>query len=136
MPSRRQAIYDRDGGVCVRCGQPVDRADFQVDHYPIPRALGGPSTPDNLRVAHRLCNLTAGREVARERRRRGLPPDNRGQHRVRLSDEDLAEIVPALRDLAGSDPRRERVLRLAGRLSDVAPGNPEWRLGGEAEASA
>lgn len=68
----RQAIYERDGGLCGFCGLPVTVAAFHLDHVQ-PRALGGLTTEENLRVAHRKCNITAGQQVRRERRRLGLP---------------------------------------------------------------
>lgn len=51
-------------------------------------------------------------------------------HRVRLSDEDLDLIVAALRARAAMARglRLHRVERLASRLADLAPGNPQWRI--------
>lgn len=51
-------------------------------------------------------------------------------HRIRLSDDDLGLIVSALRSRAAMTRgmRRHRVERLASRLSDLAPGNPRWRI--------
>lgn len=60
---------------CCRCGRPVfddprfrDRG-WQVDHWPIPRELGGTET----RPAHSKCNLSAGgkrgAEITNSRRR-------------------------------------------------------------------
>jgi hypothetical protein len=52
------------------------------------------------------------------------------EHRVRLSDEDLALIVSALRAraaMAGS-MRLHRIVRLADRLSELERGNPKWRF--------
>jgi hypothetical protein len=53
------------------------------------------------------------------------------QHRVRLSTEDVALIVRALRARAAMTKgiRRHRVERLAERLDEMAPGNPKWTLG-------
>jgi hypothetical protein len=49
-------------------------------------------------------------------------------HRVRLSDEDLALIVAALRARAAmAGPiRRHRIERLATRLAEGVRGNPKW----------
>ena len=49
---------------------------------------------------------------------------------MRLSDDDLSLIVAALRSRAAmtGGMRRHRVERLADRLSDMAPGNPIWRI--------
>ena len=48
------------------------------------------------------------------------------EHRVRLTDEDVALIVSALRArTAGiSGKRRRRTIWLAGRLENMSPGNP------------
>lgn len=51
-------------------------------------------------------------------------------HRVRLSDEDIALIVSALRARAAMarGMRAHRVSRLAERLAEGGRGNPRWRL--------
>ena len=36
--------------------QPLRRSDDATDHYPRLKAHGGHLTPDNVRLAHRLCN--------------------------------------------------------------------------------
>lgn len=53
-----------------------------------------------------------------------------GDHRIRLSDDDIDLIVAALRARRAmtSDLRRHRIERLASRLADLARGNPKWRL--------
>jgi len=53
-------------------------------------------------------------------------------HRIRLTDEDLSLIVAALRARAAmaGQVRRHRIERLAGRLADLACGNPKWRIEG------
>jgi hypothetical protein len=50
--------------------------------------------------------------------------------RVRLTDDDLALIVAALRSRAAMTRglRRHRVERLAERLAEGGRGNPRWRL--------
>ena len=53
------------------------------------------------------------------------------KHRISLSDYELDLVVAALRArlaMAGG-ARRADMEKLIARLSDVAPGNPEWRLG-------
>jgi len=49
-------------------------------------------------------------------------------HRVRLTDEDLALVVAALRARAAMTRgmRRHRVERLAARLAEGVRGNPKW----------
>ena len=51
-------------------------------------------------------------------------------HRIRLTDEDLALIVAALRARAAMTRgmRRHRVERLAERLAEGGIGNPKWRI--------
>ena len=58
-PADRQAVYDRDGGICWICGQAADEATFELDHV-WPRTLGGTSNATNLSVAHRECNIRRG----------------------------------------------------------------------------
>lgn len=52
-------------------------------------------------------------------------------HRIRLTDDDVALIVSALRARAAmtSGARRHRIARLAARLAESAPGNPKFSLG-------
>jgi hypothetical protein len=52
-------------------------------------------------------------------------------HRVRLSDEDIALIVSALkaRSAMTRDLRRHRVHRLIVRLSECGRGNPKFMFG-------
>jgi hypothetical protein len=57
----KRAVYERDHGRCVvlnpRTGQLCgSRAFPEFDHFPIPRAKGGPSTVSNLRLSCRACN--------------------------------------------------------------------------------
>ena len=51
-------------------------------------------------------------------------------HRLRLSDDDIALIVSALRARAAMTTglRAHRITRLAERLSEGGRGNPRWRL--------
>lgn len=51
------------------------------------------------------------------------------EHRVRLTDSDAELIVAALHArLAMAGPTRAiRIRRLINRLSDLEPGNPNWR---------
>lgn len=62
----RQAVFDRDEGLCrverwgedgapSLCMQPVDPDNWEMDHI-LPVLAGGPSVIDNLRVAHPMCN--------------------------------------------------------------------------------
>lgn len=69
----RRAIYERDGWTCQLCGDPVDPslnrfADAMaatLDHI-TPRSLTlfPDDSPENLRLAHRVCNSRRGNRVA------------------------------------------------------------------------
>jgi 5-methylcytosine-specific restriction endonuclease McrA len=65
-----EAIYERDGGVCLLCGKLVKpgtaffnlRSDYHkpaIDHI-VPRARGGQNDPDNLRLLCWSCNSQKG----------------------------------------------------------------------------
>lgn len=55
VPLTRRALFARDGGRCVYCGQ----AATSVDHV-IPRSRGGPHTWENVVSACRRCNHVKG----------------------------------------------------------------------------
>ena len=61
-PRIRAAVIVRDGFICQLCGGPVDPADVHLDHIK-PFSLGGPTTVDNLQVAHSRCNMSKGARV-------------------------------------------------------------------------
>ena len=52
----RLDIYERDNGICRLCGEPVSRDDFHLDHI-VPRKLDGVHRPENVQIAHPVCNL-------------------------------------------------------------------------------
>jgi hypothetical protein len=56
-------------------------------------------------------------------------------HRIRLSDDDIALLVAALRARAAMTRglRNHRVERLATRLAELSPGNPKWRIDEEGQ---
>lgn len=51
----RQAIYERDKGVCQKCGKPIGDESWAIDHF-IPISRGGHTIWDNLRLLHARCN--------------------------------------------------------------------------------
>lgn len=54
VPIDRQAIWDRDAGVCGICRQQVE-GPWDLDHI-VPLSLGGAHAPCNVQVAHPTCN--------------------------------------------------------------------------------
>lgn len=49
-------LCQRDKGLCGLCGGVIVPGDESIDHI-IPRAQDGPNTPDNVRLAHKICNM-------------------------------------------------------------------------------
>lgn len=63
---RLEDVWERDGGLCQLCGDPIDRAvpwphpdSLTLDHIQ-PLARGGTHEPANVQLAHALCNLRKG----------------------------------------------------------------------------
>ena len=67
----RAEVFRVKGRQCWHCGRPA----ATVDHYPIPAALGGPSTLANLVPSCQPCNSSRGAAFGNRRRpRRPLSP--------------------------------------------------------------
>ena len=55
----------KQDGKCSECGgaideRRIDQGDYvHLDHI-VPHSKGGPSTPDNAALVHRVCNLKKG----------------------------------------------------------------------------
>jgi hypothetical protein len=91
----RVPIGDRDGWVCHRCRQAVDRdlasphpLAAVVDHYPVSLRDGGPPIPANLRIAHSVCNG-------------GVPPRNQsserwGRYSLTAAQQEVIEAIARL----------------------------------------
>ena len=66
-----EVIAEHDGWVCYLCGKEVSMHEASFEHV-IPLCDGGTHTPDNVRLAHRLCNSRKGSkslsEINRPRR--------------------------------------------------------------------
>lgn len=66
---RRYALYRRDCWVCQICFEPVDRTLHHLDNWAasldhiVPRSHGGDDSPENLRLAHRICNSIRGDRI-------------------------------------------------------------------------
>jgi 5-methylcytosine-specific restriction endonuclease McrA len=52
-------VFERDGGICGICNQPVDPTNWHLDHIK-PIALGGPHLYGNVQVTHPRCNQSKG----------------------------------------------------------------------------
>ena len=64
---RIELIIERDGPDCFLCGDPFTKNQkMTIDHW-IPKAAGGTEELENLRIAHKLCNI---------RKSDLIPPDN------------------------------------------------------------
>lgn len=68
--AQRLEIYERDAWTCQICDRAVEPAlhpnhtfAATLDHL-IPRSHGGSDDPENLRLAHRICNSARGNRVA------------------------------------------------------------------------
>lgn len=74
--ARARLVAQSIGMPCPGCGETLTRENCQADHA-IPRALGGSSSPENLRPLCRRCNhergaslggqVTAAKRAARRR---------------------------------------------------------------------
>lgn len=59
----RRVIFERDGGICMKCGKQVAKDDYHVDHI-VPVSAGGPEWElGNLELSCPECNLKKGAKV-------------------------------------------------------------------------
>ena len=63
--SLRQELFMKQGGKCSECGGEIDKGRINDGNYvhldhKVPYSKGGPSTPDNAALAHRVCNQKKG----------------------------------------------------------------------------
>lgn len=68
----RRHLFDRDGGRCGICGDPVALKKMDIDHI-VQLTDGGSDDPSNLRVAHPRCNRSRPRILGPRIMVTGLP---------------------------------------------------------------
>ena len=57
--SMREAAYERQAGICARCGEHFDLGAMEADHID-PWSAGGKTTPENCQMLCRPCNRRKG----------------------------------------------------------------------------
>jgi hypothetical protein len=55
----RQFVWERDGGICARCGS---KNNLQYDHI-IPVSLGGSNTAENIEILCQACNARKSNRI-------------------------------------------------------------------------
>ena len=70
---RFRALWAAQSGLCALCGKPMPSSRFDLAHASLwkkqrptfdhirPRANGGSDKPENLQLAHAVCNKRKGR---------------------------------------------------------------------------
>lgn len=58
-PIDREKVFQRENGLCYLCGRKVAFKRFELEHV-VPLSKNGSHTYDNVRVAHKTCNLRKG----------------------------------------------------------------------------
>jgi hypothetical protein len=54
-PSQKRSAYERQKGVCPKCGKKFDIEEMEGDHI-VPWSKGGKTIPDNLQMLCKRCN--------------------------------------------------------------------------------
>jgi|GEM_PF-2728381 len=57
---KREQIARRDGSYCCYCGCFLSPLDRTIEHYFVPKSLGGSNHLDNLKIACKPCNQFRG----------------------------------------------------------------------------
>lgn len=116
---QRHAIYDRDKGICHKCGEHVGYHDMELDHV-VPFALGGKTTPENLKVCCRKCNAAAIRNIIRQRKEQGLPPLD---YNIKVTNEQFESLRKiAAQHGYGQSPRRPQSGNVPALIRAIANG--------------
>jgi 5-methylcytosine-specific restriction endonuclease McrA len=63
----RQAVFERDEGLCGICQEAVDPQNWHLDHI-IPLSKGGEHSYANVQVTHPRCNQRKGAAIDRYQR--------------------------------------------------------------------
>ncbi|HKA97833.1 MAG TPA: HNH endonuclease [Streptosporangiaceae bacterium] len=94
----RRRVWERDGGRCGLCGEPVAYDEMHLDHV-VPRIRGGTDSLANLRVTHGRCNNVRGNGDPRSPR----APQGSAAHaaRLRAARKKLRMTQTALADELG-----------------------------------
>lgn len=70
-----QTLWQSQNGLCALCGKPMLKSRFEAPHARIwakyratldhihPRSKGGSDAPENLQLAHAICNKRKGNRV-------------------------------------------------------------------------
>ena len=61
----KKMVYEKSGGICAICGQPLSINNFNIDHWK-PINQGGTNEFDNLRATHKSCNRLKNDFMAEE----------------------------------------------------------------------
>lgn len=55
VTTKKRKVYNKTGGLCYLCSEPVSFKDMTIDHV-FPLCYGGTSALENLMPAHSKCN--------------------------------------------------------------------------------
>lgn len=84
-------ILNRDGAYCAICDKSFHpNSEITIDHW-IPKAAGGTDEMDNLKLAHRVCNVWKGDRVPNEDGT--LPPRPKRVENNRLNKKALRDSI-------------------------------------------
>jgi 5-methylcytosine-specific restriction endonuclease McrA len=59
---RKEKVYQKTGGLCWLCKNPLSKKNFTFDHI-LPKSLGGKNNLENLMPAHKKCNGRRGSQL-------------------------------------------------------------------------
>ncbi|MAP95312.1 MAG: HNH endonuclease [Ponticaulis sp.] len=70
-----ETLWEHQQGLCALCAKPMPKHRFELAHarlwakwrptydHIIPRSKGGRDVPDNLQLAHAICNKIKGNRI-------------------------------------------------------------------------